>query len=117
MTGQPLFFNTKRQPPVPKTLNRTCSQDALIWLGTLLSIADIGVCLAWYFFGNDANNYPIPIIFFALLLLVNSRFVADYVQARNSTWPCYLHMVVQYFLVFCTLWVSIAAYISLPAVS
>lgn len=117
MTGQPLFFNTKRQPPVPKTLNRTCSQDALIWLGTILSVADICVCIAWYLMGNDANTFPVPIMIVSALLLFNSRFVADYVQSRNSTWPCYIHMVLQYFLVFSTLWISIAAYISLPAVS
>jgi hypothetical protein len=116
MTGQPFFFNTARQPPVPKTLQRGCSQDSIIWLSTIMSLIAIAVSTVWMLFGNNASTYPVAVLVLAVLLLVNSRFVADFVQSRNQTWPCYIQLVVQYCLVFSMFWTSIMAYITVPQV-
>lgn len=74
------------------------------------------VCIVWWLFANNSTSYPIPMAIIAMALLINARWVADYVQSRNFTWPCYLHLVVQYALVFAMLWSTVESYVQLQQV-
>ena len=113
---QPFFFNFQRQPPVPKTLSRGCSENAVIWLSCIMSLTTAAVGVVWYLFCNGGTQWPLPIVVTAALLAINGKWVADAVQQVNDTLSCYLQFVAQYVLFFACMFCLVLGYVSIDQV-
>lgn len=114
---QPFFFNPQRQPPVPKTLTRGCSENATIWLACIITLVTAAVGIVWYLFCNGSTAWPLPIVVTAALLAINGKWVADYVQETNQTTMCFLHLCVEYVLIFACLFCLVLGFVSIDQVS
>jgi len=110
---QPYFFNTARQPPVARTMQRSCSLESMIWAAAGLAAANFVVQVLWIIvYLNGISAYPVAIAVISGALMINLRFTADYVHHRNETWSCYVLLVVELCSVFALLWTTVALYVT-----